>query len=183
MRAGFIWDDKDYVTENQTLRTLDGLRRIWFEIGAVRQYYPLVHTSFWIEYHLWKLTPFFYHLDNVLLHAFNAIFLWLLLRRFSVLGAWLAAAVFTLHPVHVESVAWITERKNVLSGFFYLSALLSYFRFSRLDIDTLSYQNWLGYDKGGYRWRFYVLALFLFACALLSKTVTCSLPGVILLLL
>jgi len=175
LRAGFVWDDDRYVTENPTLRTLDGLRRIWFELGAVPQYYPLVHTTFWIEYHLWQLSPLGYHLDNILLHALNAILLWILLRRLSVPGAWVAAAIFALHPVHVESVAWITERKNVLSGFFYLSALLAYLRFFGLGDAPENKSE----GQGG----FYLLAFILFTCALLSKTITCFLPGVILLLL
>ena len=127
--AGFIWDDDDYVTRNVTLRSLDGLRRIWLEPGAVPQYYPLVHTSFWLEYHLWGLRPRGYHAVNLALHAMNAVLLWLVLRRLAVPAAWLAAAVFAVHPVHVESVAWIAERKNVLSGVFYLCALLAYLRF------------------------------------------------------
>ena len=174
MRGGYIWDDDDYVTNNLTLRTFDGLRRIWLELGAVPQYYPLVHTSFWLEYHLWQLHPFGYHLVNVLLHALNAILLWFILRRLSIPGAWLAAAIFALHPVHVESVAWITERKNVLSGFFYLSAILAYLRFLRLDVIS-------AIDR--YHWGYYILALGLYLCALLSKTVACTMPAMILLLL
>src|ERR1043165_8747849 len=114
--SGFIWDDDSYVTENPTLESVSGLARIWFVPDALPQYYPLVHTTFWIEHHLWGLAPFGYHLINVLLHALNALLLFLALERLSVRGAWLAAFVFALHPVHVESVAWITERKNVLSG-------------------------------------------------------------------
>jgi len=172
--GGFVWDDDDYVTRNPTLRDSGGLQRIWFDIGAVPQYYPLVHTSFWLEFHLWSLWPLGYHLVNVLLHGCSAILLWRVLLRLGVRGAWLAAAVFALHPVQVESVAWVTERKNVLSGLFYLSALLAYVRF-------------LGLERGGFgpsqgrRW--YWLALVLFLCALLSKTVACSLPAAILLLL
>jgi len=81
IRGGYIWDDNKYVTDNPTLKTFDGLKRIWFEIGAVPQYYPLVHTSFWVEYHFWKLNPLGYHLVNVLLHLLNAILLWLILDR------------------------------------------------------------------------------------------------------
>lgn len=135
LRGGFVWDDDAYVTGNQTLRSAEGLRRIWFELGATPQYYPLVFTTFWTEYHLWCLDPFGYHLVNVVLHAIGAIILWRVLRRLSVPGSWLAAAVFALHPVNVESVAWITERKNVLSGVFYLSALLAYLRFIGVHAD------------------------------------------------
>ena len=188
MRGGYIWDDETYVTNNPTLRTLDGLRRIWLEPGAVPQYYPLVHTTFWVEYHLWQLHPFGYHLVNVLLHALVAIFLLLVLRYLGVEGAWLAALFFALHPVHVESVAWITERKNVLSGLFYLSSLLAYLHFCNLAADPIHSATSSSMprpisDDGDHRWRFYALSLFLYLCALLSKTVTCTLPAAILLVL
>ncbi|HUI08138.1 MAG TPA: tetratricopeptide repeat protein [Verrucomicrobiae bacterium] len=179
-RAGFIWDDNSYVTNNTTLRSLDGLRRIWFELGATSQYYPLTYTTFWIEYHLWQLNPLGYHVVNLSLHALNAILAWLVLRQLGVKGAWVAAAIFALHPVQVESVAWATERKNVLSVFCYLGALLAYFR-SRPDfnaaIDSHAPDATLRKPR-----LFYWLAFALFVCALLSKSVTCSLPVVILLL-
>src|SRR5271170_1733703 len=81
LRCGFIWDDDDYVTENPALQSLGGLEAIWFKPGATHQYYPLVFTSFWAEYHLWGLKPFGYHLVNVILHAANAVLLWCVLRR------------------------------------------------------------------------------------------------------
>jgi tetratricopeptide (TPR) repeat protein len=170
--AGFIWDDDSYVTNNTPLRTVDGLWGIWGKPGTTKQYYPLVFTSFWVEHHLWKLQPLGYHLVNVLLHALNAVLLWRVLRRLEIPGAWWAAAIFALHPVGVESVAWITERKNVLSGLFYFLAVLAYLRFRPLI------------DREAARacdWRYYPLVLVLFLCALLSKTVTCSLPAVLLL--
>jgi hypothetical protein len=188
MQGGYIWDDDVHVTDNSTLRTPDGLRRIWFELGAVPQYYPLVHTTFWVEYHLYQLEPFGYHLVNVLLHAFNAVFLWLVLRYLGIPGAWLAAAFFALHPVHVESVAWVTERKNVLSSFFYLAAVLAYLRFVDFERESESsfdsdkeHHLWLNNTR--HPWLFYALALFLYLCALLSKTVACSMPAAILLIL
>jgi tetratricopeptide (TPR) repeat protein len=173
LRAGYIWDDDEYVTHNLTLRSLTGLRRIWVEPGATWQYYPLVHTSFWVQYQLWGADPFTYHLINVLLHALNAILFWRVLQRLSIPGAWAAALIFALHPVYVESVAWVTERKNVLSGAFFLSSLLAYLRFAPPDAASRDEPH---------RWRYYLLALALFVCALLSKTVTCSLPAVILIL-
>ena len=175
LNAGFIWDDDVYVHENHALRNLEGLQQIWLEPGVVPQYYPLVHTTFWIEYHVWELRTAGYHAVNIALHGLAAALLWIVLRRlqFSSAVAWLAAAVFALHPVHVESVAWITERKNVLSLVFYLSALLAYMRFANLDAPATAASR---------PWRMYWLSLVLFACALLSKSVTCSLPAAILLL-
>jgi tetratricopeptide (TPR) repeat protein len=171
--AGFIWDDDSYVTENPTLRSVDGLKGIWIKPGTTIQYYPLVFTSFWVEYHLWGLQPFGYHLVNILLHALNALLLWLVLRRLEIPGAWLAAMIFAIHPIQVESVAWITERKNVLSGLFYLLAALAYLRFRPLTDAKPS---------GAWDWRIYPLLIALFLAALLSKTVTCSLPVALLLL-
>jgi len=171
LRAGFIWDDDQYVTGNETLRSSDGLRRIWFDVGATPQYYPLVFTTFWIEHHLWGADPFPYHLVNVLLHAASAILVWRIVNRLSVPGAAAAAFVFALHPVHVESVAWITERKNVLSGFFYLAAMGSFLRASPPE----------DRDRRSPSWGWYCLALLLFAAALASKTVTATLPIALLL--
>lgn len=183
LRAGFIWDDDDYVTENAALRSVEGLRSIWFDLGTTTQYYPLVYTTFWVEYQLWGVQPFGYHLVNVLLHVSVALLLWTVLRRLRVPGAYLAAFIFALHPVHVESVAWITERKNVLSGVFYMAALLAYLRFCPLNHEG---PNGVGnQERAGTRCArsWYLAAIVLFAAALLSKTVTCSLPAGILLLL
>jgi tetratricopeptide (TPR) repeat protein len=173
LQAGFVWDDDDYVTENRTLREGDGLLHIWLEPTSIPQYYPMVHTTYWIEYQLWEKDPRGYHAVNIGLHAFAALLLWQVLSRLGVPGAWLAAAVFAVHPVHAESVVWITERKNVLSAVFYLAALLSYLRLFGLQDDGAKVSS---------RWRLYALGTFLFVLALLSKSITCSLPAVILLL-
>lgn len=170
LKNGYIWDDDDYVVENHTLRNLEGLRQIWFQPGTTPQYYPLVHTSFWIEYHLWELKPAGYHAVNVVLHAGAAVLLWLVLGRLKVPGAWLAAAIFALHPVQVESVAWITERKNVLSAVFYFASALLYLRMVLNQPERL-------------RPALYAGAFFLYLCALLSKTVTCTLPAALLVIL
>jgi hypothetical protein len=165
--GGSIWDDDHYVSENADLRSAAGLWRIWMVPQSSPQYYPLVFSSLWIEYHLWGLWPAGYHVVNVLLHGVNAILLWRVLARLQVPGAWFAAALFALHPVEVESVAWITERKNVLSGLFYFAAALCYWRFCPPE-EVPSF--------GGRRPAWYGVALLLFGAALLSKTVTASLP-------
>ena len=182
----FIWDDKYYVTDNLLLHSLKGLWQIWFVPGATPQYYPLSFTSFWVDYHLWKLNPLGYHLTNILFQAVNAVLLWTILRRLNVRGAWLAAAIFAVHPVNVESVAWITERKNVLAGFFYLSSALACLRFwlpGTVATDDHTRNGASIATVGFGRWKFCWLALFLYLCALLAKTAAVALPVVVLLVL
>jgi tetratricopeptide (TPR) repeat protein len=162
LSGGFLWDDNGHVTRPD-LRSLSGLFRIWFEIGATQQYYPLLHSAFWFEHLLWGDATLGYHLVNVLLHATAACLFGTLLRRLAVPGACLAALMFALHPVCVESVAWISEQKNTLSAVFYLAAALAYLKF---DSDRRSGR--------------YALASGLFLLALLTKTVTASLPAALL---
>src|SRR6185437_4394986 len=131
--AGYVWDDSDHVTQSSFQRTTTALKWIWFKLGATPQYYPLTHTTFWIEAQAWGANPVGYHALNIFLHAANAILLWRLLLRLQVKLAWLAAAVFALHPVHVESVAWITELKNTQSGLLYLLAMLAALRAWRVE--------------------------------------------------
>src|SRR5437762_3906313 len=127
--GGFLWDDDVYITNNELLTAPNGLRRIWFSLDSPSQYFPLTYTTFRIEQALWGLKPFGYHWTNIFLHVANALLIWRLLLRLKVPGAWLAAAIFALHPVQAESVAWITERKNVLMGFFFLLMLLAWMVF------------------------------------------------------
>lgn len=186
--AGYIWDDDDYITQNQTLRSLGGLQRIWTERGAVPQYYPMVHTTYWIEYHLWGLNPKGYHVINILLHGLNAILVGLILRQLQFPGYVLAAFLFAVHPVHVESVAWITERKNVLSGFFYLSSFLAFVRgapsaFKKKSRYEVGASHPVPRQPDQTSWLFYFFSLLFFVCALLSKTVTSSLPAALLLVI
>lgn len=174
LNAGFVWDDDFHVTRNVALRDLPGLERIWTDTRTTPQYYPLTHTSFWIQYQLWGAEPLPYHLLNVLLHAGSAILVWLVLARLSIPTAWLGAAIFALHPVHVESVAWITERKNVLSGFFYLAAGLAYLAYALQDAARRNIKRQVGLP---------LATLCLYACALLAKTTAASLPLVLAVLL
>ncbi len=171
--GGFVWDDDDYVTDNRTLHEPGGLAAIWTSPGATPQYYPLTFTTFWIEYRLWGLEPAGYHAVNVALHATAAVLLFLLLRALGVPGAWLGAALFALHPVHVESVAWITERKNVLSGALYLGSLVCWVRYFRLDAGQRPAPREVCDHRSP--WLAAAGAL-LYVGALLSKTVTSTLP-------
>jgi tetratricopeptide (TPR) repeat protein len=164
LHGGFIWDDDQYVTKNPLLTDPHGLWEIWTTTKSP-QFYPMVFTTFLVERRLWGLNPMGYHAVNVALHAINAILVWGLLRRLKVPGAWMIGAIFAVHPVHVESVAWIAERKNVLSGLFYLLALGCYLQF-----------------QAGRRWGWYAGAFGLFLLSLLSKTVAATLPIVLLLI-
>ncbi len=125
--------------------------------------YPLLHSAFWIEHQLWGNSVVGYHLVNVLLHAASAWLAYLILRRLAVPGAWLAAALFVVHPVEVESVAWISEQKNTLSAVLYLSSMYVY----------------LAFEDQRRRSR-YAAATMLFALGLLTKTVVATLPGALL---
>jgi len=169
LRGGFIWDDDLYVTGNPLLTAPDGLKRIWFSAHRHAQFCPLVTTTFRFEHMLWGFSAMGYHIVNVLLHCANALLVWVLLRRLALPAAWLGAALFALHPVQVESVAWITELKNTQSTFFYLLAVLSWMKFAD--------------GKTAGPWRFYALALLLHAAALLSKTTACTLPAALVLVM
>ncbi len=189
LSGGLLWDDAGHVTRAD-LRSWEGLFRIWFEFGATQQYYPVLHSAFWLEHQLWGDATLGYHLLNVLLHATAACLFGTLLRRLldgatsppgkpgalasgtAAAGQerrryagveWLAALLFALHPVCVESVAWISEQKNTLSLVLYLCAALAYVRFD-----------------GQRRPAGYALATGLFLIALLTKTVTASLPAALL---
>lgn len=147
-----IWDDWDHLTKTR-LASLEGLRRIWFEPGVTQRFDPLLDTAFWIQEKLWGNSMLGYHLVTIACHVAGALLVLLILRRLQIKGAWLAAAIFALHPVHVESVAWISELKNTLSGVFYLGAVLVYLKF-----DETRKGSWFGVAAG------------LFLCALLCKT-------------
>ncbi|MGO9018912.1 MAG: tetratricopeptide repeat protein [Syntrophobacteraceae bacterium] len=132
LKGGYIWDDDLYLTDNKTLTSVHGLASIWAEPDASPQYYPLVFTTFWLERQVWGLNPFGYHLVNVLLHACVACLLYYLLLCLEVPAAWFAALLFAVHPLQVETAAWISERKNVLSGFFYMLSAVAFLRFYRV---------------------------------------------------
>jgi protein O-mannosyl-transferase len=170
LQGGLVWDDAAHVTRPE-LRTGAGLIRIWTDLHATQQYYPVLHTAFWLEHRLWGDHPLGYHLLNVLLHGGAACLFASILRR--LLGRQappgtceLAALLFALHPVAVESVAWISEQKNTLSLVCYLLAARAYLGFAETR-----------------RPGSYALALGWFLLALGTKSVTATLPAALLVVL
>jgi protein O-mannosyl-transferase len=167
--GGFLWDDDAYIINNELLTAPDGWQRIWFSLDSPSQYFPFTYSTFRIEHALWGLDTTGYHWVNLLLHVGNALLVWAVLARLKVPGSWLAAAIFALHPVQVESVAWITERKNVLMGFFFLLTLLAWIAF----VDKRTRRPWI----------FYCLALIFYVLALSAKATACTLPAALFLIL
>ncbi len=204
----FIWDDDAWTTNLAALfHNVSGLRAIWSWPTPLQQYYPLTATTFWIDYQLWGFWTAPYHVENVLLHLLAAYLFWRLLKRLEVPGAGLAAVILVLHPLMVESVAWITERKNVLSLALFLGALLAYGRFANLwGATQASGPRWfrrrvscgagqkpasLAGDPSAAcdnppsvsrNWGAWAWALLLFLAACLAKATTVAFPAVVLLL-
>jgi Tfp pilus assembly protein PilF len=199
MHGGFVWDDNDHISDNKTLRSPRGLWEIWFKPGATCQYYPLSFTGFWVGFQLWGLNPLGYHLLNVVMHSLVSVLLWQVLTRLKARGAWLAGAIFALHPVCVMSVAWMTELKNTLSASLALGACWAYLRFAGLGVyerlepgrepgrvtpctpvpasSSMAATECRALPNGvPARWCFYALSLVLFQLGLFAKTAVSFLP-------
>src|SRR6266704_1446876 len=166
LRGDFVWDDFLLITGNPLLQNFSGLLEIWSG-GRTADYFPLTNTVFWIEHHLFGVNANGYHAVNILLQIANALLVWRLLKRLNIPGAWLAGLIFGIHPVHVASVAWISELKNLLAMFF---ALLSVLCFLKLDDKRVRNSAIT-----------YAASLVFFGLALLSKTQVVFLPFVLLL--
>jgi len=166
LRGDFVWDDFLLITGNPLLQNFSGLVEIWSG-GRTADYFPLTNTIFWIEHHLFSANATGYHAVNILLQIANALLVWRLLTRLNIPGAWLAGLIFGIHPVHVASVAWISELKNLLAMFFALLSVLCF-----LELDGQRLRNSV---------TAYAASLVFFALALLSKTQVVFLPFVLLL--
>jgi protein O-mannosyl-transferase len=165
--AGYLWDDDHHLTANPVIVGPLGLKEIWTTQAAM--ICPLVLTTFWVEHALWGLAPLPYHLVNVLMHGACGVVLWRLLRSLQAPGAWLGAALWALHPVQVESAAYVTELKNTQSGLFYLLTILFYVKGMRAKTSG---------DSSGDA-RYYALTLLFAALAIASKFSTVVLPAVL----
>ena len=161
-RGKLIWDDDLYLKRSHAR----SLFQIWTEPKTTQQYHPLVDTVFWVEDKLWNGSLLGHHLFNILIHACSALLLFKILRQLDVPGSWLAAGIFALHPVQVESVAWLVELKNTLSGFLFFAAMLAYLRFDRTRSKI-----------------FYALVLVLFGLGLATKTIIALLPVAVLIVI
>ena len=163
-----LWDDDVHVLENITIRGLD-LEHVleMFTATVNKIYIPLTSFSFALEYHFFGYNPFVYHLDNVLLHLLVVVMVFFLGQRLGLSreAAGVGALMFGVHPIHVESVAWITERKDVLYAAFYMAALLTYLRYLE---EKRSYGLWVTTMLG--------------ALSMLAKPMALSLPLVLILL-
>jgi len=202
--AGFIWDDESHLTQNPCIIGPLGLKEIWTSARAV--YYPLVLTTFWSLHKLVGLSPLPYHILNVLMHAGSAALLWRVLRQLDVRGAWLGAALWALHPVMVQSVAWVTELKNTQSCLFYLLSIFWFLNWESCSRRPMgdaraSHPPSRRYDVAGseagtgkrgegmkfeaaetsdrVRWWRFACALLFFVMAILSKPSTVMLPAVL----
>ncbi len=158
LRGGFIWDDRMYLTEGALMRR--PLWKLWIAPEVI-DYLPLTYTLYWLQWRIWQDSAVAFHLVNVLLHGGASVMLWRVLRRLKVRGAWIAAAIFAVHPVCAESVAWIAEEKNTLSLLLAASALLLY-------LDSRPRRYWM--------------AVVTFALALFAKPAVIMFPVILLLL-
>jgi tetratricopeptide (TPR) repeat protein len=167
LRGGFIWDDNSHLTANPCIVGPLGFKGIWTSSAAT--YYPLVLTSFWVQHAIWGLNPLPYHLVNIAMHAACVVLLWLVLRCLKVRGAWFGAALWGLHPVQTESVAWITELKNTQSCLFYLLAIRFFLKWRAAGTFA---------GRKGTEWD-YAFALLCAGLGILSKASTVMLPVVL----
>ena len=169
--GGFVFDDGLLLTDSICIKDPGGLQKFWCTNEPL-DYWPATNSTFWIEWRLWGMNPAGYHVTNLILHVVETVLIWIVLRRLAIPGAFLAAMVFALHPVNVDSVAWIAQRKNMMVMLFFLLSILWYLRFDELARARL----WLAAKHAPdpsssipHRSSFYWLSLAAFVLAMLSK--------------
>ncbi len=196
LSGGFIWDDKDIFLENNIIvKASDGLYRFWCTTEAA-DYWPVTNSTFWIEWRLWEMNSTGYHLTNLILHIAEALLIWIILRKLSIPGGFLAALIFALHPVNVESVAWIAQRKDILAVLFFLLSILWYMKFDELarrpcsalyplaaELSTVyrplsALSSFILYPSSFHLW--YWMSFLAFVLAMLSKGSVAILPVLLL---
>ena len=189
LSGGFIWDDNLLLAESTLVKSSDGLYRFWCTTEA-QDYWPATYSTFWIEWRLWGMNPSGYHVTNLILHIIEALLIWIIVRRLSIPGAFLAAIIFAVHPVNVESVSWIAQRKNLMAMLFFLLSILWYIKHLssiRLDDSQRSRDSPNAEPAHGVcgvlpgRW--YWLSLGAFVLAMLSKGSVAVLPVLLLVII
>ncbi len=177
--AGYIWDDGGWLVHNHFVHHWRGLWNIWFNPHDSIQYYPMVFTAFNLQWHIWGGNALGYHVLNIIMQAVNAVFLWRILKALKLRSAWIAAAIWAIHPVQVETVGWVVEQKNLLSAMFLFPAVLIWTGFADLEGKRGAGEPFLTVQQ----WRKYALATLLFVLALCSKSDACIVPVVLLFVL
>ncbi len=189
----FLLDDDKLLTDNRLIKAPDGLYRFWCTTEPL-DYWPLSNTTLWIEWRLWGMKPTGYHVTNLVLHIIEALLIWLILRKLSIPGAFWAAMIFAVHPVNVESVAWISQRKGLMAMLFFLLSILWYLKADMPAAGGLPPQYLLYRPGAGRRYwlsllmfvlvmfisPWYWLSLVAFALAMLSKGSVAVLPVLLL---
>ncbi len=190
LSGGFVLDDDLLLTENNLIQAPDGLHRFWCTAEAT-DYWPVTNTTLWIEWRLWGMHPDGYHVTNLILHIVESLLIWVILRKLSVPGAFWAAVIFAVHPVSVESVAWIASRKNLMAMLFALLSILWYLKYIKHAhrlIDHAgqrsrtmpAFSSFILHPSSFYLW--YWLSLAAFVLAMLSKGSAAVLPVLLLLI-
>ncbi len=186
LNGGFIWDDKDvFLAEKKVVKNPDGLYKFWCT-NETTDYWPLTYSSFWIEWRLWKINTAGYHITNLIFHVAESLLIWIILRKLSIPGGFLAGMIFALHPVNVESVAWIAELKDVLAVLFFLLSILWYLKVQEAsgngnretESDFIHPSSFILHPLSLNTW--YCLSLAAFVLAMLSKGSVAILPVLLL---
>ncbi len=182
VNGGFILDDDRLVYDNDLIKATDGPRQFWCTAKA-DDFWPMTNSALWLEWRLWGMHPAGYHVSNLILHVAEALLIWIILQRLSVPGAFLAAMIFAVHPVNVESVAWIAQRKNTMAMLFFLLSILWYLKDKKWTVDSGQWTedpaphhpSFIHHPSS-----FYWLSLGAFVTAMLGKGSVVILPVVLL---